>query len=314
MHSGCLALVPPRLREQVIATAARANAGRVTFIVGCGRPSLEETREEIEQAAALGADAVLVTPSYYHPIGDEDVRRWVGALAETARLPALSVRVAKWLIEGDYEGWEESELDWAYYPIPPWEPQGGFTVDRALIYAVMRQESLFRRYAKSRVGARGLMQLVPSTASSMTRRYKFRGSKRYALYDPGLNMMLGQRYLAHLMKYRRIQGDLFRVATAYNGGPGNLRSWERRIQSEDDLLFIESLPLRESRMYVERVMMNLWIYRARLGQPAPTLAAVAAEREPIYEALDGREHPDANWAGERIAQNAPDESPWWQFW
>ena len=238
------------------------------------------------------------------------------ALAETARLPALSVRVAKWLIEGDYEGWEESQLDWAYYPIPPWEPQGGFKVDRALVYAVMRQESLFRRYAKSRVGARGLMQLVPSTASSLTKRYKFRGSKRYALYDPGLNMMLGQRYLAHLMKYRRIQGDLFRVATAYNGGPGNLRSWERRIKSEDDLLFIESLPLRESRMYVERVMMNLWIYRARLGQPAPTLAAVAADQVATYQALDGKEYPDANWAKGRTSSGDSSEasSPWWKFW
>jgi len=237
------------------------------------------------------------------------------ALAEKGRLPALSIRVAKWLIEGDYEGWEESQLDWAYYPVPPWEPQGGFTVDRALVYAVMRQESLFRRYAKSRVGARGLMQLVPSTASSMTKRYRFRGTKRNLLYRPELNMMLGQRYLAHLMKYRRIQGDLFRVATAYNGGPGNLRSWERRIKSEDDLLFIESLPLRESRMYVERVMMNLWIYRARLGQPAPTLAAVAADQVATYQALDGKEHPGAAWAeGTPRGGSSDGSSPWWKFW
>ena len=237
------------------------------------------------------------------------------ALAEAARLPGLSVRVAKWLIEGDYEGWEEAQLDWAFYPVPPWEPQGGFTVDRALVYAVMRQESLFRRYAKSRVGARGLMQLVPSTASSLTKRHRFRGAKRNLLYQPGLNMMLGQRYLAHLMKYRRIQGDLFRVATAYNGGPGNLRSWERRIKSEDDLLFIESLPLRESRMYVEKVMMNLWIYRARLGQPAPTLAAVAADQVATYQALDGKEYPEAAWAeGTSRGGSSEGSSRWWKFW
>jgi soluble lytic murein transglycosylase-like protein len=239
------------------------------------------------------------------------------ALAEAARLPSLSVRVAKWLIEGDYEGWEEPQLDWAFYPVPPWEPQGGFTVDRALIYAVMRQESLFRRYARSRVGARGLMQLVPSTASSMTKRHRFRGAKRNLLYRPGLNIMLGQRYLAHLMKYRRIQGDLFRVATAYNGGPGNLRSWERRIKSDDDLLFIESLPLRESRMYVEKVMMNLWIYRARLGQPAPTLAAVAADQVATYQALDGKEYPEVTWAKGRAPRGSSSESgssPWWKFW
>lgn len=87
--SGEFSLVPPSERARAIETAATVNAGRVTFIVGCGRPSLAETREEIAQAADLGADAVLVTPSYYHPQSDADVRRWFGALAETAKLPVM---------------------------------------------------------------------------------------------------------------------------------------------------------------------------------------------------------------------------------
>ena len=87
--SGEFSLVPPRLRERAITAAAAANAGRVVFIVGCGRPSLEETRDEIAQAADLGADAVLVTPSYYHPITGAEVRAWFEALARDARTPLM---------------------------------------------------------------------------------------------------------------------------------------------------------------------------------------------------------------------------------
>lgn len=87
--SGEFSLVPPSLREAVITTARTANDGRVPFIVGCGRPSLAETRDEIEQAGELGADAVLVTPSYYHPLTGDDIRRWFEQLAEAARVPIM---------------------------------------------------------------------------------------------------------------------------------------------------------------------------------------------------------------------------------
>jgi soluble lytic murein transglycosylase-like protein len=150
----------------------------------------------------------------------------------------------------------------------------------------MRQESQFKRWAKSPDGARGLMQLMPATAAQVARR-KFAGRAIYELYEPSLNMDLGQRYLAQLLKHPRVQGDLFRLAVAYNGGPGNLGKWSRRISGDDPLLFIESLPTKETRVFIERVLTNLWVYRARLGQPAPSLAAVAAGYWPGYQALDG---------------------------
>jgi hypothetical protein len=111
-----------------------------------------------------------------------------------------------------------------------------------------------------------------------------------------------------------VGGDLFRLATAYNGGPGNLRSWTRISKAEDPLLFIESLPIRESRMYVEHVLTNLWIYRARLGQPAPSLADVAANRWPAYAALDGKVFEAVRWTAEAKDDGAPPEDPWWRFW
>jgi soluble lytic murein transglycosylase-like protein len=89
------------------------------------------------------------------------------------------------------------------------------------------------------------------------------------------------------MSERGIQRDLFRTAAAYNAGPGNLRKWERNVpHGNDPLLFIESLPSRETRAFVERILTNLWIYRDRLGQESPSLDDIVAGRWPRYEALD----------------------------
>ncbi len=222
--------------------------------------------------------------------GDPEMGEALLALAQHAKMPALAYRMGRQLalVSGDGEA-GGGVLDAALYPIPPWQPQGGFKVDRALIYAMMRQESAFNTKAKSPDGARGLMQLMPRTASYIARDRRYhRGKGRNELYEPSLNMELGQRYIAYLLDHERVQGDLFRLTTAYNGGPGNLGKWERAIQADDDpLLFIEALPSKETRLFIERVLTNLWIYRQRLGQPAPSLERLAGGDWPRYEALDG---------------------------
>ncbi len=209
------------------------------------------------------------------------------ALADTAGLPALAYKLGHRMAAHAPDQPSRGALDAALYPIPPWHPKGGFKVDRALIYALMRQESSFNPNAKSPDGARGLMQLMPRTASYISPGKRYRGRTRNQLYDPGLNLQLGQRYVSLLLGHEFVQGDLFRLATAYNGGPGNLNKWQRRMKVDNDpLLFIESLPSRETRLFIERVLTNLWIYRQRLGQPAPSLQSLAAGEWPRYEALD----------------------------
>ncbi|MGF1593223.1 MAG: lytic transglycosylase domain-containing protein [Kiloniellaceae bacterium] len=222
--------------------------------------------------------------------GDPEVGEALLALAQHARMPALAYRMGSQLI--GLNGNDNSELggvvDAALYPIPPWQPQSGFSVDRALIYAMMRQESAFNTRAMSPAGARGLMQLMPRTASYMAGNRRYHGKGQQELFEPSLNLELGQRYIAYLLAHERVQGDLFRLTTAYNGGPGNLGKWERAAQADDDpLLFIEALPSRETRLFIERVLTNLWIYRQRLGQPAPSLEHLAGGDWPRYEALDG---------------------------
>jgi soluble lytic murein transglycosylase-like protein len=158
-----------------------------------------------------------------------------------------------------------------------------------LIFAFMRQESSFDPLAKSPDGARGLMQLMPRTAAALDRNREFKGRQRAELYDPTLNMSLGQRYLSQLLRSKRVGNDVLRLAAAYNAGPGNLGRWERRMDyGHDPLMFIETLPTLETRLFVERVLTNLWIYRQRFGQATPTLHALASGRWPAYRALDRR--------------------------
>ncbi len=201
-------------------------------------------------------------------------------VALAKNLPAAAIDIA---LAGD-----APYLQAGLFPIPDYAPDNGFRVDRALIYALMRQESKFKTEATSRVGARGLMQLMPRTASYVARDRSLRrrgANGRDRLYEPGFNLRLGQSYVGYLID-GSAEGDLFKLAAAYNGGPGNLRRWSRKMEIEDPLLFIESIPNRESRNFVEHVLTNFWVYRARLGQPAPSRDKVASGELPLYEALD----------------------------
>ncbi len=214
------------------------------------------------------------------------------AFADRARMPGLAFRLGHRLSATEHQGPDLGSLgilDGALYPIPPWRPSGGFTVDRALIYALVRQESGFNPNAKSRDGARGLMQLMPSTASYIARDGGYRKRKRKQLFDPETNLELDQRYISYLLADQAVGGNLFLLTTAYNGGPGNLNKWQRKMDYRGDpLMFIESLPSRETRLFIERVLANLWIYRTRLGQPAPSLDRIASGDWPLYVAMDNK--------------------------
>ncbi|MEQ8652185.1 MAG: lytic transglycosylase domain-containing protein [Kiloniellales bacterium] len=205
------------------------------------------------------------------------------ALTSKAEMPRFSFTLARQL--SDLRGLASSgrPLLAALYPLPRWQPDGGFAVDRALVYAVMRQESAFDPAAVSHAGARGLMQIMPKTASYIADDPRLKGSRRDHLYDPGLNMRLGQDYLVHLMTLRAVGDDLFRLLAAYNAGPGNLSRWRDNTDAEEDpLLFIESLPYGETRSYIEKVLANYWIYRKRLDQKTPSLSDIANGDWPRY--------------------------------
>ncbi len=208
------------------------------------------------------------------------------AIADAAGMPNLSYRLAWQLLRlGVPE--QDPQVVAGLFPLPHWEPKSGYRVDRALLYAFVRQESRFDPLAQSRDGARGLMQILPSTASYISGDARYQGGRLRFLYLPEVNLDLGQRYILYLLDQEAVKKDLFRLATAYNGGPGNLIKWQGNMDHRDDpLLFIESLPSRETRFFAERLLANLWIYRARLGQESPSLEDLASGAWPTYVSLD----------------------------
>ena len=267
-------------------------------------PLSAEARERLAGTAGVRR-AIALSEAGQYELADQELRGLAPAAGEEdhAVLLAIASRLnlaASAMRLGGARGSGGRIYDLAAYPVPHWRPDGGFEIDRALVFALIRQESEFNVAATSPAGARGLMQLMPRTASFIARDRALRGGGKKKLYEPEFNMALGQQYLGHLLAEAVVAGDLFRLVIAYNGGPGNLKKWLRRTDHPDDpLLFIESIPSRESRLLVERVMANLWLYRARLGQPMPSLDAVAAGEWPRYVALDGADRWFANAADGR---------------
>jgi soluble lytic murein transglycosylase len=131
-----------------------------------------------------------------------------------------------------------------------------------------RQESAFDREAISSAGARGMMQLMPATAKSVAKSLRMTYSSDRLLTDAHYNIILGRHYLDGLIG--DYSGSYVLAIAAYNAGPARVRQWLRdygdpRAGNTDVIDWVESIPLSETRNYVQRVLENLQIYRLRLG-------------------------------------------------
>jgi soluble lytic murein transglycosylase-like protein len=173
--------------------------------------------------------------------------------------------------------------------VPKLRPRNGFQVDPALVYGLTRVESNFDPGAVSPVGARGLMQIMPVTAGYIAGDPSLASSSA-RLHDPGLNLELGQRYVSYLAQQDHIDGDLIRVLASYNAGPGSFARWGDDIRDGGDpLMFIEAIPLRETRAFVQHALTYTWIYATRLHLPSPSLDAMAAGAFPRFTPLEETE-------------------------
>ncbi|MCR4917709.1 MAG: lytic transglycosylase domain-containing protein, partial [Alphaproteobacteria bacterium] len=173
----------------------------------------------------------------------------------------------------------------AQYPLPDWEPMGGWSIDRALLLAITKQESGFRTNVTSTAGANGLMQLMPSTAKRVARANNVDMSD-IDMTNPEHNMFLGQQYIVDLLAHPTINNNIIKMLVAYNAGMGALVKFEKFFDTYDPLLYIESFPAYETRGYIKRVMANLWLYRAKLGQPLTTLKVLSESGWPMYNNQD----------------------------
>ncbi len=140
-------------------------------------------------------------------------------------------------------------------------------VSKNWIYGVARQESAFMHDALSPVGATGLMQLMPSTAKFVSRHQRIKYSKS-RLLDPAYNIQLGSLYLKELLK--QYKGNRVLATAAYNAGPGNVRRWLKGFNGPMDI-WIENIPFKETKEYVQRVLAYSTIYSYRLGSLQPMI-------------------------------------------
>lgn len=197
------------------------------------------------------------------------------AFSTELNLPGASMTLARNLLERD-----KDYLEGLYPYSDVWTPYGGYKVSRALMNAIARQESAFDPLIESRAGARGLMQVMPSTAKYIRAKQGKRPYSKASLNNPKLSLKLGQQYLGMLDE--RLNGNLIYMIAGYNAGPGNVEKWLKKDASiaADPALFIESIPFTETRKYVTKVMSNFWMYQHRFQEETPTLTAMAQNQWP----------------------------------
>ena len=134
-------------------------------------------------------------------------------------------------------------------------------IDEAWVYGLIRQESRFMADAKSRVGATGLMQLMPATAKWAAKQVGMKPFLPQRIGDIPTNLALGSFYLKHVLDDL---GHPVLATAAYNAGPGRARRW-RADQALEGAIYAESSPFTETRDYVKRVMTNAWFYTRQFG-------------------------------------------------
>lgn len=195
-----------------------------------------------------------------------------GEIGLTARLaielgrPDLAVGIARRAAEAG------TVLHQMSYPVVDLGPTG--PVERALALALARQESSFYSGAVSPAGAAGLMQLMPGTAQMMAQKLGLPYDPSRLTSDPAYNVALGSQYLSDMLQ--RFGGSYELALAAYNAGPANVQRWlqsagDPRSGKIDLLDWIELIPFRETRNYVQRVMEGVAVYRERLSGPFETV-------------------------------------------
>lgn len=138
-------------------------------------------------------------------------------------------------------------------------------VDEAWVHGITRQESRFMHYAKSGVGAAGLMQLMPATAKWAAPRAGISNYDNSMIQELDTNIKLGTYYMAHTLEI--FDGQEVMATAAYNAGPSRAKKWQAAIPLEG-AIYAESIPFSETRSYVQKVLANAHIYSARLGLKA----------------------------------------------
>ena len=193
----------------------------------------------------------------------------LGRLARDLRRPDLGIFVAKQAFQAGVTLIETG------YPTLPLNSRTG-SAEPGLVLALIRQESTFNTNIVSSAGARGLMQLMPATAQSVASKLGLHHTDARLTADPDYNIALGSSYIGQLID--NYSGSYLMAVAAYNAGSGRVHDWvarfgdPRRADSIETVVdWVESIPISETRNYVQRVLEALQVYRQRLGNRDHTL-------------------------------------------
>ena len=254
-------------REQV-------GLGKVPKNIKGGQPSAEAKsfveRDEVVRAFNLMVKANATSSlnmfvwSLASRFDSVDEMNAVAALLKQHGSTTMALRLAKAAAQRNVD------IDHWGYPIralPDWK-QMGKAVEHSLVYGLARQESEFDPKAGSKVGAQGLMQIMPGTAKLISKQYRIPYAPAKLLGDPAYNVKLGAAHLGDLIN--DYNGSYVLTLVAYNAGPRRVREWvaeygDPRSAKVDPVDWVESIPFQETRQYVQKVLQNTQVYRARLA-------------------------------------------------
>ena len=242
-----------------------------------GASRIGEPQPRPEEIAAFNASELVRVTRALAAIGADDyLRPFVRHLSEHAETPVQHALVARLATEIDRPDLAVAAAKRASYAgvtllaegYPLSEMPPGGSVERPLLLAMTRQESAFDQDAVSKAGARGLMQLMPATASHVAKTLQMPFSLARLTSDVHYNLTLGREYLNGLLG--DFAGSYVLAVAAYNAGPARVHEWmndfgDPRAKNADVIDWIESIPVAETRNYVQRVLENVQVYRFRLG-------------------------------------------------
>jgi soluble lytic murein transglycosylase len=231
----------------------------------------------VVRAAVLSKKAALdatVTRSLFNHLRQimttEAEVAMVAHLADALGEPQTALRIAKSAVARG-----QNLLYYAYplKPMPSYQPYRA-PPEPAFMLSIARQESEFNTNTLSGAGARGLLQVMPVTAEHVCRDYKVKCEIPRLMTDKSYNASMASAYIADRMD--EFQGSYVLTLSGYNAGPGRTRQWVRefgdpRDGKMDPVDWIHRIPFEETREYVQKVLSNIQIYRARLGDEATAL-------------------------------------------